>query len=106
VLDIRFRLGERPTFGGDVAVVEAEPGDAELGDEFEGRVELCLDMLRQEIDDAAIVTGGGDVGRWFIGNGRKSADVRFLWIGPMRPEAGDEHGLGRVGRELQHDVLL
>ena len=35
-----LRLGEGPAFGGDVTVVEAEVGDAELGDELECRIEF------------------------------------------------------------------
>ena len=42
MLEIGLRLGERPAFGGDVAVVEAEARNAELGDELERRVELRL----------------------------------------------------------------
>jgi len=42
VLEMGLRLGERPAFGGDVAVVEAEARNAELGDELERRVELRL----------------------------------------------------------------
>src|ERR1700733_9748885 len=47
------------------------------------RRQPCLDVLRPEIDDAAIMARCGDVGRWLIGDRRKAAYVRLLWIGPV-----------------------
>src|ERR1700722_10731722 len=63
-------------------------------------------MLGLQIDDAAIVAGGGYVGRRLIGDGGKSSHIRFSRIAPVGPEAGDQHGLRRIRRELKHDILF
>ena len=63
-------------------------------------------MLRLQINDAAIMTGRGNVRRWLIGDGGKAAHFGLLGIRPVRPKAGDIHGLRRLGFELQDDILF
>src|SRR5271156_334605 len=65
-----------------------------------------LDVLGAQIDDASIMACGCHI-RWrVIGNGRQTAKNRFLRIGPVRPQTGNEHRLRRVRRKLQHDILF
>src|ERR1700688_1755159 len=59
-----------------------------------------IDMPGLQIDDAAIVAGDGYVGGRLIGDGGKSSHIRFSRIPPVGPEAGDQHRLRRIRREL------
>jgi hypothetical protein len=46
-----------------------------------------VEVLGSQIDDAAIVAGGSDVAGWFVDDAGKSAQVRFVRVGPERPQA-------------------
>lgn len=63
-------------------------------------------MLRLDVDDAAVVAGRCHFRRRVVCDGCKAVHVRKLRIGPVGPQAGDEHGSGRIGLELQLDASL
>ena len=69
------------------------------------RVQPHVDVLGLDRDDAAVVSGGSDFGRWLIGDRRERQQVRLIGRRPARPQARNQHHFAGARRELKDQVL-
>ena len=69
-------------------------------------IQPCVDVLRLDRNDAAIVASSRDLRRRLIGDRRKRKQVRLAAASPLRPQAGHQHVLSGSGPELEDDVFF
>ena len=65
------------------------------------KIEVCF----LKSDHAALVTGGSNLSRRLVGNGRKGIEILLAGNLPMIPDAGDQHILARLRGEFQDEVF-